>query len=156
MSVLLTELVPWQVLIIVLTGLLASFGVFWLGWRLLSPPAAPGATLPNEREFLKGVTLERRATRRRKGNTVQVLLRYPDQEETFPAWVLDRSQGGLCLLVEQPVAVDCVLKVRPRTSNDPTHWVEVIVRSCRPAGTQHEIGVQFQQIPNWNLLLQFG
>ena len=87
---------------------------------------------------------------------MQVLLRYPDQEETFPAWVLDRSQGGLCLLVEQPVAVDCVLKVRPRTSNDPTHWVEVIVRSCRAVGIQYEIGVQFQQIPNWNLLLQFG
>ncbi|MFQ3649041.1 MAG: PilZ domain-containing protein [Gemmataceae bacterium] len=143
-------------LIVPVVGLLVSVGAFWLGWRLLSPPRPGPPEVPNEREFLKGVTLERRATRRRKGNTVQVLLRYPDREETLLAWVIDRSQGGLCLLVEQPVAVDTVLMVRPRNNDDPAAWVRVIVRSCRSAGIQHEIGVQFQQMPNWSLLLQFG
>jgi hypothetical protein len=102
------------------------------------------------------VTLERRASLRRKGNTVQVLLSHGEKEPTFPGWVIDRSQGGLCLLVEQAIAPDTVLRVRPRNASDPTQWVQIIVRSCRPEGSQFEIGVQFEQTPNWNLLLQFG
>jgi hypothetical protein len=156
MAGLLSEMFQPTGLLIPLIGLLATLAAFWLGWRMLSPSNEPRVDIPDEAEFLKGVTLERRAALRRRGNTVQVALGYPDQEATFPGWVIDRSQGGLCLLVENEIAPGTVMRVRPRTSSEPTQWIAITVRSCRAEGTQFEIGVQFQQTPNWNLLLQFG
>ena len=41
-------------------------------------------------------------------------------------------------------------------SEDKVEWVELRVRSCRAEGCQYELGCQFPQTPNWNLLLQFG
>jgi hypothetical protein len=143
--------------LIPLVGLLACSLAFWIGWRLLSPTSgSTSAEIPDEREFLKGVTLERRATLRRKGNTVEVLLTHGNDQPPVSAWVIDRSQGGLCLLVEQPIEPKTSMKVRPRAAGEQGLWIDITVCSCRSDGAQYELGCQFHKTPNWNQLLQFG
>jgi hypothetical protein len=139
----------------ILAGIVGCSLAFWVGWRVLSPRSAT-AEVPNEREFLKGVTLERRAALRRKGNTVEVLLARGDDQAPVSAWVIDRSQGGLCLLVDQPFEPKTLLKCRPRKAGEQAMWIDITVCSCRPDGTQYEIGCQFHKTPNWSQLLQFG
>ena len=73
-----------------------------------------------------------------------------------PGWVLDRSIGGLGLLVDAPVAVGAVLKLLPRTAPEGALWVVATVRSCKRNGTQYEIGCQFHRTPSWDVMLQFG
>jgi hypothetical protein len=131
---------------------------FLVGWRLLAGRSDPGpaaAECPLDDSFLKGVTQERRAMPRRKGNTVEVELRDGDGQ-VFGGWVHDRSGGGLCLLVEQAVAEESTLELRPRAKGSTMGWVEVTVRSCRHDGKQYEVGCQFVKMPSWNELLQFG
>ena len=137
-------------------GVLACGLAFAVGWRLLSPrPKTDDENTPQDMEFLKGVTRERRGMARRKGNTVEVQIAVADGSEV-KGWVIDRSQGGLCLLVEEAIAEQTHLRVRPRMAGTSVPWTEVTVRSCRAEGYQFELGCQFHGMPNWNLLLQFG
>src|SRR5262249_45391240 len=105
--------------------------------------------------FLHGVTQDRRAAPRRKGNCVEVLLA-GDQGTTLLGWVLNRSIGGLCLLVEQPVPQGTACKGRPSSAGPTAPWAEITVRSCRREAGQYELNCQFDGMPNWNELLHFG
>lgn len=138
-------------------GLIACGAAFLVGWGVFGGRRKPAEEkLPLDADFLQGVTKERRAAPRRKGNTVEVQLSGGEDQPVLKGWVLDRSVGGLCLLVDQAVPESTVLKVRPRSTGDAVPWTEVTVRMCRPEGTQFELGCQFHRTPNWNLLLQFG
>jgi hypothetical protein len=133
---------------------------FLVGRRLLSPrPPEP----PNDpvalfdAHFLGGVSKDRRAAPRRKGNTVEVRLSAAAaDQEAVRGWILDRSIGGLCILVDHPVSVGLHLKVRPNQASEVTPWTDVTVRFCRQEGSQYELGCQFHRTPNWAMLLQFG
>jgi hypothetical protein len=109
-----------------------------------------------EAEALDGLTRDRRAAPRRKGNTVEVQILAGGSEEPVTAWVLDRSVGGLCLLAEHPLPEGVPVKVRPRKQSGQAPWTDVTVKSCRREGSQYELGCQFHRTPSWNLLLQFG
>ena len=132
---------------------------FLVGWRFLaSRPEKPKVDSPEpmDARFLKGVNKDRRATVRRKGNTVEVQLSNGMDDEPVRGWVLDRSQGGLCLLAEQAYAPGAIVRVRPRKAAAATPWTDITIRSCRPEGGQFELGCQFHHTPNWSLLLLFG
>ncbi|MGL4553511.1 MAG: PilZ domain-containing protein [Gemmataceae bacterium] len=138
-------------------GLVACGMAFFVGWRLLGTRSrTDDENTPLDLDFLKGVTRERRGATRRKGNTVEVILSLGDDKPDFKGWVIDRSQGGLCILVEEPVPAATVLRVKPRAGGDKVAWAEVTVRSSRPEGHQHELGCQFHRPPTYHLLLQFG
>jgi hypothetical protein len=126
---------------------------FVLGRRFLFK--APLNPSPDDETFLKGVTTERRATARRKGNAVEVFLS-DEVSEPIPAWVVDRSMGGLCVIVDRPLTEGVTLKIRPRTAPTTMPWTPVLIKSCRPDAGQWEVGCQFTRTPNWNELLQFG
>jgi hypothetical protein len=135
------------------------FGLaFWAGRRFFAArPAARGATHTALAEAHKGVNRDRRAApRRRGGNTVEVRLDDGSGADPLPAWVLDRSIGGLGVLADAPVAVGTPLKVRPKEAPETTPWVEVTVRSCKRNGPRYELGCQFHRTPDWSVLLQFG
>ena len=129
-----------------------------LGWRFAAGRPRSRASAEDgifDASFLKGVTQERRAATRRKGNTVEVQLS-GTHGTTIRGWVLDRSQGGLGLLVEQVVAEGTPLKVRPCNAMATVPWIDVTVRSCRGEASQYELGCQFVRLPSWNELLHFG
>jgi hypothetical protein len=139
---------------------LAACGLAWyVGKRFLGPepddvpPVVPEGA---DKDFLKGITRDRRCAPRRKGNTIELQILLGEEEKPLTAWVLDRSIGGLCFLLEGPMENGSTLKVGPRKAAEEFPWTEVTVKSCRPEGAQYEIGCQFHHTPNWAHLVQFG
>src|SRR5262245_60160851 len=100
---------------------------YLLGRRfLLAPPSEAGEDTAGLAEGLRGVSGERRATPRRRGHSVEVVLADEAGREVG-GWVVDRSLGGLCLVVDEPVPEGAPRKVRPRAARESTPWVEVTV-----------------------------
>jgi PilZ domain len=142
--------------VVPLVGGVGFIAAVLLGRRLIAPrPAEAPADVPLE-NFLGGVTQDRRALPRRKGNTVEVQLSDGSERPPVNGCVIDRSQGGLRVLVDEPFAEGTVLKIRPTGGGVTTPWTDATIRSCRRDGIQYELGLRFDQMPNWNQLLQFG
>ncbi len=100
---------------------------------------------------------ERRSTPRRKGNPVSVLI--ADGSETdapFQGWVVDRSAGGLRLLVDEAVPAGTLLKVRPSKAHAAFAWIQVKVKSCYPERKSWNLGCQFLEKITWEDLQLFG
>jgi hypothetical protein len=105
----------------------------------------------------EGTGADRRTTVRRDGKAVPVLLSsaaMPGVPE--PAFVIDRSRGGLKVVCAKPFPVGSPVQVRADNAPDNVPWVTVVVRSCRENGKRHELGCEFEKTPPWNVLLLFG
>jgi hypothetical protein len=102
-------------------------------------------------------TPERRSTPRRKGNPVPVAIADSDGEaDPIQGWVVDRSAGGLRLLVDDSVPAGTVLNVRPIKAAPSFPWVQVKVKSCYPERKSWNLGCQFVRKMSWEELQQFG
>jgi hypothetical protein len=102
-------------------------------------------------------TSERRSTPRRKGNPVSVAIADgEDEADTIQGWVVDRSLGGLRLLVDASVPAGTVLNVRPIKAAPSFPWVQVRVKSCYPERKSWNLGCQFVRKMSWEQLQQFG
>lgn len=158
----------WQTLVITLAGVCATALALLLGFMLISrrrgapPPARSGgrqAPASGQADpFMFGSALEKRTAHRRRGNSVRILLA-DAQSDAAPheGWVIDRSVGGLCLLVEQQdYPVGTVLNVRAASAPATTPWTQVEVRDSRKKERGWELGCQFKQTPSWSVLLLFG
>jgi PilZ domain len=100
---------------------------------------------------------ERRSTPRRKGNPVSVAIANGDGGvETIQGWVVDRSAGGLRLLVDEALPAGTVLNIRPTKAPPSFTWVQVQVKSCYPERKSWSLGCQFVQKVPWERLQQFG
>lgn len=142
-----------------LMGIVVFGLAFVAGRRLLARKPPPEEEAPEARfgaDYLLGVTRERRAGPRRKGNQIEVRLDDGSGAGPVVGLVLDRSVGGLGLLTDAPIEAGTVLKVRPTQAPETTPSVEVTVRSCKQRGRQYELGCQFHRTPDWNVMLQFG
>jgi hypothetical protein len=147
------SLVHW---VVPFVGAVACGVAYLVGRNLLiGKPTPVDPDGPLDDNFLHGVTRDRRAAPRRKGNTVEIEILVAD-EESIPGWVLDRAIGGLGILVDHMIPPGTKVKLRPRATGDTIPWTDVTVRTCRREGIQYEIGVQFHRTPNYSLLLQFG
>lgn len=147
----------------------------------LSPPPAPAAApardnkvtpLPaSARQDSKPVALppapvheeddaafqDRRTSPRRKGNPVPILITNASASiDSYQGWVLDRSAGGLRILVDQATPVGTILAVRPAKSHGSFPWIQVRVRNCQPERSSWSLGVQFVHKPAWGELQAFG
>jgi len=71
-------------------------------------------------------------------------------------WVLNRSGGGLCLLVDEEIAPGTVLTVTPHLGPATFEWIQVEVKSCRPERQSWLLGCQFLQKLSWDDLRPFG
>jgi hypothetical protein len=146
----------WAIPII---GATVCFLAYFIGRRFLAAQSAARNPDPeglHDARFLQGVTRERRALTRRKGNSVEVELTDDSDQPPIRAWVLDRSFGGLCVLADQAIAQGTKLRVRPRNAAAATPWTDVTICSCREDDGQYELGCQFHHTPNYSLLLMFG
>jgi hypothetical protein len=145
--------------VILASGIAVACLAFVVGHRFLSPPKvkAPRAASPEQGDvFLYGSQRERRAAPRRRGNSIEVYLAQSPDEEKIPAWVVDRSVGGLCLTVEAPVEQGSLWQVRPRKAPDQAPWTPIEVCTCRQERGTFEVGCRFIQTPPWNVMLLFG
>jgi hypothetical protein len=110
-----------------------------------------------EDPFIHGSATENRKAFRRQGNPVEVLVvNQQSQAAPFKGYVIDRSVGGLGLLLEGPIESGTLLTVRPVNAPHIAPWVEIVVRSSRESNPGWEIGCQFVKTPPWSILLMFG
>ncbi len=99
---------------------------------------------------------ERRSCPRRRGNFVAAQLADDSDVDPAEVWVVDRSLGGLCLLVDAPIDVGSRLRVRPRQAGGSTNWIPVNVRACNRDADGWLIHCQFLRVPPTNVMLLFG
>src|SRR5437773_5522255 len=106
---------------------------------------------------------ERRTNSRRYGNLVSVTITRQASRTASSAgvpavegWVMNRSGGGLCLLVDEEVAPGTVLTVTPHLDPTSYEWIQVEVKSCRPERKSWLLGCQFLQKLSWDDLRPFG
>jgi hypothetical protein len=107
--------------------------------------------------FIHGAAGELRTGFRRSGNPVEV--RVADAEATKDltrGWVIDRSVGGMCLALFEPIDTGTIISIRPSRGADLAPWVQVEVMSCRRATDSWEAGCRFVRTPPWSVLLLFG
>ncbi len=150
----------WPALLI---GLGAAGLGFMVGWtarrRRRAAPAAPddaGRVTPVD-PFTDGPANDRRTAVRRGGHPVTVQLSDPDEKAAGQGgYVVDRSVGGLCLMVRQPAPVGSVWKVRPADAPRTTPPVVVEVRTCVAAGGEWKLNCRFERTPSYGVLLMFG
>jgi hypothetical protein len=100
---------------------------------------------------------DRRGAVRREGAPVRVLL----SSSTFrngvnDGYVVDRSTGGLRILIQSAIAPGSTMQVKAVNAPDNIGFVTVIVRSCRKNTDHFELGCEFEKTPPWNVLLLFG
>jgi hypothetical protein len=99
---------------------------------------------------------DRRSWPRRKRALQVVLQDAAGEGDPFPAWVMDRSLGGLGLSVDQPLEEGTMLRVRRPNASSDVPWVEIQVKSVRIKETTWEIGCQFTRSLTFDVLMQFG
>src|SRR5690348_8363345 len=108
------DLPHWHTAVIPVIGLMAAGMTYLAGrWALrrrrTGPPVPPPPTEPAAPEydpFDNGSLTERRRALRRKGNSIEILVGDGDAAaEPVRGWVIDRSTGGLCLLLSEEVAL---------------------------------------------------
>lgn len=116
------------------------------------PTAAKAPLIP---PLTPGQRRERRNSLRRRGNPVGVLV-LAGEGRAEPGLVLDRSKGGFCLSVAQPVDVGATLRVRTCHAPDDVPWIDVLVRHCAQKGDRWHLGCQFAEELPWSVLLLFG
>ncbi len=107
--------------------------------------------------FDQGSVGERRVAARRKGNHVHILVTDAEARgEPILVWVIDRSLGGLCLMLSEELSAGTILSIKPRQHPPGTPWVKVQVRTCKRDSDRFELGCQFVRVPPWGVLLLFG
>lgn len=100
---------------------------------------------------------ERRSTPRRRGNPVSVAIGNGAKiSDPFQGWVLDRSAGGMRLLVDEQIPAGTLLRVRPAKAPASARWVQVKVKSCYSERNSWNLGCQFTEKLSWEDLQQFG
>jgi hypothetical protein len=125
------------------------------GFALQGEVALDAGAVENRQD--SSVHRERRASARRKGNPVEVLVRGP--EETAAALVgrvVDRSQGGLRISLSQSFPVGTLLTVRPSSSPAQVPWIQIQVKHHLKRDGQWELGCAFTQPPSAGVVLLFG
>jgi hypothetical protein len=150
------------VAVLVLLGLLVRYRLRrGLDAELLAT-SLPNAATANDEKALSWAPPEqsyadRRGAVRREGAPVRVVLSSPSfRNGVNDGYVVDRSTGGLRIVMQAMIAPGSTLQVRAVNAPDTVGFVTVIVRSCRKNGDHNEVGCEFEKTPPWNVLLLFG
>ena len=120
------------------------------------PSPATAQPEPNKRPDLKA-TKEKRMAPRRKTNLHSVLITNGDSKAPpFEGLVVDRSAGGLRLMVKRPVAEGSLLSIRPARAPMSSPWIKVEVRHSTTDNGSTNLGCRFVLRPSLEELQQFG
>jgi len=113
---------------------------------------------PRETQKIRPLTThERRGAPRRKGNPISVYVSNGSAStDPFQGWVVDRSVGGLRLLVDEAMEPGTLLSLRPVKVHASFPWTEVRVKNCFPERKSWSLGCQFIHKIAWEDLQHFG
>ena len=137
--------------------LLIAVRMFLQGRKPEAPPAPAKKDAAAEDSGNYPAVGERRASVRRQGYTIQVLIADVNANtEPFSGCVRNRSFGGLCLVVPRAVEANAILSVRTADASAETPPVQVRVKWCRAREGSWELGCQFVRTPPYCQLLLFG
>jgi hypothetical protein len=100
--------------------------------------------------------VEKRAGRRRWGNPTEVHVILPVGPSRVHGLVINRSTGGLAILVQQEVSAGTSIKVHSVEAPRSVPFIEMEVCHCRKAGRLFLIGCQFCEDVPWNVRVWFG
>ncbi|HYV39622.1 MAG TPA: PilZ domain-containing protein [Gemmataceae bacterium] len=155
---------PWlgvSFVVPVAVGLAAGLGVVGFIHFIWRPRRAAALAAPKEEQpsdpFIHGSQMEQRKSFRRIGNPIGVLI--IDQSrpgEPMKGQVINRSVGGLCILMDRPIEADTPLTVRPTNAPHIAPWVAVVAKNSREGEMGIEVGCQFVKTPPWPVLMMFG
>ncbi len=154
-STLLSDSLPYLLpaLIVLATALMVTLLVVGRRHKGLKLPKIKGA----DGGAVGGTASNRRNSLRRDGQAVEVVVQSPAfTGGSAPAYVVDRSTGGIRLALATGLTAGTALQVRAKHAPDTIPWVTVLVRSCRPSEEHFELGCEFEKTPPWNVLLLFG
>ena len=99
---------------------------------------------------------ERRRSRRRWSNPVEVLVITPFHKEPIHGLVINRSTGGLAILMDVPFEFNTSLSVRGILTPAGVGYANVYVRHSRQVGKLWLIGCQYKDDVPWNVKVWFG
>ncbi len=152
------NLSSWEGWAVPLSGMLVTSALVLVG-ALVSRRSRRRAEKDDQafRSLFHGSVADRRHCPRRKGNRVAILIADPrNPGQPSEAWVLDRSEGGLRLVVDAPVEIGVRLNVRPAQAAAAVPWLAVETRSCHPTTGGWALGCEFVPPPPLHVLLLFG
>lgn len=107
-------------------------------------------------EFRTSGGVERRGGARRWGNPTEVQLHGDSWAGYVHGVVINRSTGGLAVLLDREVPGGTVITVRSVEGPGTLPGVEAVVRHCRKAGRNYLIGCEFSEEVPWNVRVWFG
>jgi hypothetical protein len=116
---------------------------------------APAAA-PDDLQLQAHGGVERRAGRRRWGNPTEVYVILPPWPGRLHGLVINRSTGGLAILLQQEVPSGTSIKVHSAEAPRSVPSLRLEVRHCRKAGRLFLIGCQFCEDVPWNVRVWFG
>lgn len=100
---------------------------------------------------------EKRKSLRRYGNPTAIHIGFPDSDShVMVGYVVDRSHGGLGILVDREFDSGTSLVVRPEKSFAITPWCDIEVLACQKDGPQWKLSCRFINPPSYAILLLFG
>jgi hypothetical protein len=109
-----------------------------------------------EAELVTATGRERRTSLRRRKQQTVLIIDPARSEDPQRGWLVDRSLGGLGLMVDHPVDEGTLLRVRATNAPARLPWVELHVKNCRAGENVYELGCQFVRTPSWEVLMTFG
>jgi hypothetical protein len=149
----------WELWCIPLAGLVCT-GFVLVSGRLLFRRHGKAAAGPNDGQAAVYETQEtpkRRQTPRGRGTPCRILVTdEAAKTDPYSAYVINRSMGGLCVSLLEPVEVGTTLKVRPTKDLLNDQWFPVLVKYCRQADAGWEMGCEFVGRTSTNMLLMFS
>jgi hypothetical protein len=111
---------------------------------------------PEDCEYLTGGGAERRTSRRRWGNPIEVSLRSRLWPKLLHGLVINRSTGGFAIFVDAQIEPTTIVWVRPLEAPNYIKEIEVEVKHCRKIHRNFLIGCQSTTEVPWNILAWFG
>jgi hypothetical protein len=111
---------------------------------------------PDDLQFVTQGGVEKRSGRRRWGNPTEVYVDARLWPGPVHGLVINRSTGGLALLLQNEVPAGTEIKVRSAEAPRSVPFINLEVRHCRKAGKLFLIGCQFCEEVPWNIRVWFG
>ena len=118
--------------------------------------AGGGAPAAEELEFLTQGGGGRRRARPRWGNPTEAHLTSPLWPDRLHGLVVNRSSGGLAILLDKEAPAGTPLGLRSAEAPGSVPAVQVQVRHCRKAGRYFLLGCQFRDEVPWKARVWLG
>jgi hypothetical protein len=123
---------------------------------VVTPEALAYLKTPEEDLTYLQTQSERRKSVRQWGNPVEVRLLTPSRVFPLRGVVINRSPGGLAILVDDAQIEGAPLKVRGVQAPESVAWIGIEVRNCRAVGKNWVIGCKYSEEPPWKAVAWLG